>query len=516
MMSTDRFPTRALSSVLWGICVMLWAITIRQRIIQKKIRKYILISCFLFVSLFAFRMICYALPDELYRPAEIFKVGYYLSMVPVPMCLLLSALSIGREEQDKIPGAKSLYLASGILSLLIATNPLHHSLLRYEKESIKIQSHGWLYWIFVVWLVCLMIGSVVVMVRRCQLMHIKKHWWIPIVNSLFPMALLVIYLINGGSPFLFGVKLYLFQEAYCLLYIVFWESCIQIGFIPSNSDYPEIFRASSIKAFLTDQKGETVYRSGMDCRDLEAYKEKAQEGEVLLPGFLRLQSRKVTGGQLFWVDDVVNVKQISESLLEAVNLISEENTLIAEEQRLREMQTRVSIQNRLYDEIAFRVHRQLAGISALLQQSAADRETRVENLKEMAIQGVYVKRLSNLILIAEENERIKIEELVYALEESMEYMTLAGIGCRVNYYKDQETSAQTVISAYSFFQKLIEAFYPGFSFFYVTLEKKEFFEMRFMLDLSEQDVSGIEFEEPGITLSFEEDTVYIRWKEADR
>ena len=68
----------------------------------------------------------------------------------------------------------------------------------------------------------------------------------------YACALFAWYAAEGGSPTLNGVKLYLIQEVYALYFIGFWEGCILIGLIPTNTSYESLLDITSTGAVLLE------------------------------------------------------------------------------------------------------------------------------------------------------------------------------------------------------------------------------------------------------------------------
>ena len=50
-----------------------------------------------------------------------------------------------------------------------------------------------------------------------------------------------------------------------------------------------------------------------------------------------------------------------------------------------------------------------------------------EKIAEVSVINAYVKRKTNLLLLAAEKEELGTDELKFALEESANYLTLAGL-----------------------------------------------------------------------------------------
>ena len=102
-----------------------WGLSVRQRIVQKQVRRYLTSVSVLLILWFVFRSAKYFI---FWQPIPIRYLWYlfYLPMLFVPMLALLIAMSLGKPDTYRLPGSTAvLWLISGALLLLVLTNDLH-------------------------------------------------------------------------------------------------------------------------------------------------------------------------------------------------------------------------------------------------------------------------------------------------------------------------------------------------------------------------------------------------------
>ena len=95
-------------------------------------------------------------------------------------------------------------------------------------------THGWLYYLAMVWIVGLLLATGMVFFRKCRVSESRKYAWIPVCVFLGGFVLCVLSFAN----------IYTFHkmpECFCLTFAVFWESGLQVGLLSSNGYYRDFF-----------------------------------------------------------------------------------------------------------------------------------------------------------------------------------------------------------------------------------------------------------------------------------
>ncbi|MCR5730006.1 MAG: hypothetical protein K6G20_06610 [Ruminococcus sp.] len=335
---------------------------------------------------------------------------YYVPYIALPMLSLSAASWSGKSENYRIP--MIIKIGWGIAGLLMAgilTNDLHHAALifTFRADGSLQADYNWLYYVIFIWDFSITLSSYILLIIRCRLSQCRKNWYIPVIPSSVAFVLIILYYAVGGAPTVFGIKLYNIQEVYLLLFIGLWEECISIGLISSNTGYSRLFEQTYINAEIKSADGKTVYRSG-DYSDTE------DDADY------RIKEFSIKGGSVTWREDISAVNRINEDIEDATEQIEEENVLIEEENRIYAEKARYETRNRLYDRIAKHTHTQLVKIDDILHGNT---ETELR-MKLCMLFGTYVKRCSNLMLIAADNRTASSKELYLAVSESIEAMSM--------------------------------------------------------------------------------------------
>jgi len=264
-----------------------------------------------------------------------------------------------------------------------------------------------------------------------------------------------------------------FQEVFCFMVIAFWESCIQIGLVPCNSDYETIFDLSSIRAEIADEEHRPVLRS---AKPLNLTKEQmilAEKDAVMLDEDHRVQGHPIRGGAVYWVDNISGIRAIHAALRETGERLSEEGTLIRAESRISEQKARAEVENRLYDSMNEQVRPQLVRIGELLSDGNQTEESFKRNLRECMVLCAYIKRRSNLMLIADRSEEISSEELYLSIRESLEYLKLTGVMAIAEQSGSRMWRAKDLLLAYDFLEEILEEVLWHVNALVVTIRNEE-------------------------------------------
>lgn len=166
-------------------------------------------------------------------------------------------------------------------------------------------THGWLYYLTMVWIVGLLLATGMVVFRKCRVSESRKYAWIPVCVFLGGFVLCVLSFAN----------IYTFHkmlECFCLTFAAFWESGLQVGLLSSNGYYRDFFLESTVAAQIVDGEGRTVYRAKGAPRLTGEQLRAAARDAVMLDANARLRSAPVQDGRVYWVEDVSRINRMRE------------------------------------------------------------------------------------------------------------------------------------------------------------------------------------------------------------
>ncbi len=517
----DVFPWRMISGIYFLALGVLLVIYFAERIADRgRLKRWMMFCAWLIVTFMLLRMIRYeAFPMDFVWVRYTWYL-YYLPMLCIPLCTFLATLSIDGEEKNGFSKGKWLFgvITFGLL-LFVLTNDFHQCVFGFQEGYYNWYSdytHEFGFFIVIAWTYFLYGLSIVVMFKKCRLSKVKKNWWVTMIPFALgvTMQLLVAF---GKMPKINGLMVINFPEAVCFMIALFWECCIRIGLIPTNKGYGELMRVSSLALQITDKSGNAIYKS-LSANEIEdIYKNKTEP--ILLDENTELYCEQISGGYVYWQNDISELNEINKKLEEIHSLLAEETELIRLENELKEKQVSIEQRTKLYEAINARTITQSKKIADLAEIALKTEDTRLQNYNAgiICFLGAYIKRHANLKLLAENENRMSSAELGMAIAESLRY--LANVGIPTDYVGSGNGKLPTddVILLYEIFEKLVETALSNLKAVYVKLEHSAGIVLKITLEgvcaVLEEDTKEKLFQAGiPVTIKYEDEISYIRFR----
>ena len=522
--------------------ILIWAVSVRRRIVDGRIRTRILIACAFMLLLFILRMCKYSyFPDDIYVNEYVWY-AYTIPLTGIPVCFFMAAINVEPVRNPRLVAVaeKALVVLIVIVAVVVMTNDYHSFVYNITVRPEKEYTHEWCYWVILGIRVLLSIGVLYVLMKKCSLSAAKKKWYIPAISIAVSCILLTWYLIYGGAPKIMGYKLFQIQEAVCIPFIIAFESIIQIGLIPANSGYRRIFDHSGINACIYDDRDHPVIVAG-DSGESPAgttragIEEPHYTGKNLDPGLSatvsgdstepthdsdqRICRAPISGGYITWVEDLSPVNRLNREIAEVTEELADENELIRRENEVRAERISYEERNRLYNSIASAVRTRAVRAYDLLDEASgtdAVTEEDQENIIYASVLSAYIKRMGNLILLSDRSDTLSSAELGASIRESLDYLKLNGCRCFIYENCRCRLGASSVLLAYELFEDAVEDVWSRLHAVSVSLDQEEDFVMTITMDAAAEAISSTwkdkELQAAGCSLSvkFEDDTYFIR------
>ena len=466
-----------LTNLIYIGLAMAWGFSISRRTLHRDDRRWLLLGCAMAVLWLFLRAVKYRFFSDDTITRHLWYL-YYVPQILAPLFSLFAALQLGRREGDAL--SRKWYLLFIPAALLIGgvlTNDLHQLVFRAVPGAATLEAdytHGWMYYLAMTWIVGLLLATGIIVYRKCRVSESRRYAWIPLCVFLGGFALCALSFAN----------IYTFHkmpECFCLTFAAFWESCLQVGLLPTNGYYRYFFSESTVAAQIVNGRGEPVYRAKNAPNLTPDQLEAAACESILLNADTRLQSAPVQDGRVYWLEDISKINRIQGQLVEINARLSEENALIQAENELKRQRAQIEEQNRLMDAMLSLVQPQLLAINRLLSDKSA------QSLKHICILGAYVKRRVNLALICDKKMVVPVDELAHCIRESLIYLTQYGAVCALHQEGKGSVRSCDAQTVYDFFEDCLEAALPSLSALMVRLECGERFSIRLMLE----DAAGL-------------------------
>lgn len=434
--------------IIFSGLIIGWGVSVEYRIVQKNIRICLVISAALMLLWMALRAIKYNSPADINTYGRYLWYSYYIAMVFLPLMMFFAMLNIGKPENTNNRKYFLIILAA-VLVLLVMTNDFHQLAFVFEPDFHnwnKQYSYGPVYYVIAVWIFILVLSSIVLSINRCRISATRKKLWIPIVIILVAIIYTLWNNLNHGYS---GLRIYNVPEVFCFASIALWESLIQIGLVPSNTGYGDFFNASNLNTLIFDNEGNVKYRS-KNATNVSKDVVLQNGKSVVIDENIILKKHNIKGGKVVWTEDISAINRINRELSEVKEQISEYNVILKSEAELKKRRATVTEQNKLYDSITEFIRPQLCDLENILKNIENNRGDISVSYAGACVVNVYIKRISNLLIMAKSRKMLNAFELENSIRELAEYISVYGISCSFFSNVSGEISAEKTIALFKF------------------------------------------------------------------
>ena len=460
-----------LEFVIYTMLLFFWIQSVRIRLLPTRAKTYMLILATQMVAYLSLRVFKYRIAESVVAIRYAWYI-FYVPMILIPTLFLMVCIRIARGEKTSAVDERLLMIPAGFLSLIIATNDLHQIVFK-RKADVDLSSfygksgtytYGITFYLIYVWIILMILIGVILLIKVCGSGRNKKRILVVLADILLCYLLLKLHDIYYIRIDLQTTRLnirfippYESPEIHVFCMLAAFEYCIRERLIPHNEDYAGHFSKIPLPVMITDLGFKPAYRSvgGVDAD--EDMLEKALAEPMYPRPDQKFSGRRIHGGYAFWLEDESEVRSANERLQEANELLESENTLIEYENRQKEENAYLRSRHHIYHEIAEKMYPYQKRIEELLNSAVPGSEGFRECIAEVSVLNAYVKRKTNLLLLASENDTVELRELQLAVSESARYLTYAGLRSSVDesgFAADRRLPADTVIALYDTFERI--------------------------------------------------------------
>lgn len=443
--------------------IISWIRSVTQRLLPTKSRTYIIASGILTLSYLMFRIFKYRVAHDAAadRYADYL---YWLPMLYIPCLFLMSAIRIGRGENENKRGTElKLLFPTTLLFILVMTNDLH-DLVYIPNVGLSsfgmvsgTYSYGIGFYLLYIWMAFMFFAAVVLLLNITRKQPGRVMWWIIAVLLLWLiLELLLVFLLHP-----LGMQcMYQSPEIKCFSMLALMEICIRSRLIAHNENYIGFFKQLKLSMLITDEDLKPVFQSAVAINAGEKDFENATRGPKYLNRDLKLNCGKIKAGYVFWTEDEGELHELEARLKKANDTLSEENDLIRVENELKEKKAHLDAEARVYKRINETIYKSQKRIEKLLDDTKPGDEGFCAALGEVCVLNAYSKRKSNLLLIEEEKLPKKNRELFLALQETARFLECFGVEAAAIGEEYTDFSISYVNSLYDTFQTLVMEWLP--------------------------------------------------------
>ncbi len=441
-----------------------WVISVQNRILNPKIRRYLVAVGILMILWLTARTVKWRFLPVVDPIGRYLWYAYYIPMIFIPLIGVCITDCIGKTSDYKTPlWLKLLFVPATLLVAFVFTNDFHNLVFVFPNGIELFDSdygYGFGFYIVCAWFIILGFYFVISLFTKSRVPGSKTFQVMPLIIMGGSVVFWIFYALGLFRTDLTAVD--------CIMITLLLESAIESGLIRSNAGYTELFEISTVEAQVVDKNFQTKYISSYADELSEDIIKSAVSKPVKLSKTV-LHAKPVSGGYVLWHDDIRQIKKLTESLAETRERLSENNVLLKAEIEIREQKARLDEKNRLYDRIALDVSSQLIKAEELLAEAERNPESAQKTLSQICVISAYIKRRSNLLLLGEESNTTSSSELDLCLRESLDNLELAGVLCITNSSCSDYIRAENAVAVYDLFEKITENFIGYLNSLFVSL-----------------------------------------------
>ena len=460
-----------------GIYIFLlcaWCHSVRVRIVQTQVQRYLLAISMLMVLWLLLRSIKFSIANT---DAERWLwYFYYVPILFIPMLSVFVSQSLGKPEDFHLPRwTKLLYVPTVLLLLLVLTNDVHQRVFSFPSGILSDAAYRYErgYFFVLGWELFCAALSLFMIVTKCRIPHTKRVRLLPLVPFALSLAYVYAYVEKIHWVWVLAGDM---TVAQCLMFTGIFESCIQCGLIQSNRGYDELLEATTLPVQITDETFRTKHASATMRPPLpQSELRQITQDTVQLDDDTLLKRHKLRRGWAFWKEDVSELDQLRQELELTCDELRDVGDVLAAENAQHARLLKLTEENRLYDMMEAQTARQIAMLQERLTElKKTDDPARAERLLgQIIVIGTYIKRRNNLIFVGVQRGSISVQELRLCLNESAENLCLYGAECSALIKGDGQLSIEQATVAYSLFEAVVEAELESLRSLLVSIEVGE-------------------------------------------
>ena len=466
LLQFHKVATGLLRSGIYIGLLAAWGVSVRLRIVQTQVRRYLTAISLFMVFWMAERTAKYFFVTD-WNVGRHLWYGYYFPMLFIPLLAVFVSFSLGKPENFRLPRWTTiLYLPTTLSFFLVLTNDLHQWVFTFTSvaslREANADGYEWGYYLAVGWMMLCTVTALVTMSLKCRIPRSKKVLWLPLLPVFFSLVYGVLYVTQ--VPWLRTVlgDMTAFQ---CVMYTAVFECCIQCGLIQSNMDYDALFAATTIRAQIADPALQVTASSASAQVLSKATMQQAVEKPFRLDENTLLKSHSIRDGYVFWQEDISELSAVLAQLQETQAELRDTGDILKAETEQAAHWLKLTEENRLYDLMEQQTAPQIARLRQLLQQlQETDSLAEAKGiLGQIVVIGTYVKRRNNLIFITSQKQTVEAGELRLCLNESLTSLELYGVQCAVTLQMEGALPVSTATGIYDLFEAVVEVSLPTLS-----------------------------------------------------
>ena len=442
--------------------ILFWMQTVRDRLLPTRLRSNFLVSGVLMILYLLIRVFRYRVLVNAFIPNRYSSYLYFIPLLMIPTLFVMTAIDIA--FGDKRAGKRienAVFISAVILSGLAMTNDIHFLVYRPKVALSEFSMAGGSYFqgpgFFIIW------GWIIVNLLAAFIMLFKvmrkkdKRIVIQLVIIVAGWVVVSVFFSYVIERFNLA-RMYNPPEINVFSLLLIAECCIRNRLIPYNENYAGFLSKMKTPLLITDKERCVVHASASPINASRETLLSMGTNPVYLDKDTRLSRMKIRAGYVYWTDNERELHEEQSRLAKANEILSEENDLIAVENKLKEQKARLDAQNQVYVKISSAIMPKQKRVEELLGATCPGAGDFAEKLGIACVYNAYTKRKTNLLLLSEETLPKSNRELFLALSETARFLKCCGIDAAATGEEYSEIPLAGIQELYDTFETVIETY----------------------------------------------------------
>lgn len=445
-----------------------WGISIRTRVTQKSMRRFLLMED---AVIFAGLSLRFIQDTFLHKSILLMRVsGLYVAATLLPIVLfgLYAALGIGQADTYRISPTWYFLLAPVLVMLfLTVTDESHHFVCYIIPEEVQpnLYFHPYIGTYLMYGLgISFMIARVYLIYQRNNILNGRPVFrlLIPFAETIILILFTIPYFLNylQVNPSIAPMEVIEFYAKVYYTEVLTWEFYIYMGLVPVNTDYREIFEHSTVAMQIIGKDDTRILSENASDIPADVLVKLKKETFMISDPGRELHLHTLPYGYFIWSKDISHLQETIDALKQSAEMLAQEGGLLREELKTKNEEAKLLAQNQIYDKLTGDVRNQLKLMKEIIKKQELTPDKRTL-LRQLFILGTYIKRRCNLRLMQRDTGIIREEDLLISIQDMISAMKLMDIQAELNWNLKTVFSADFSIYIFDQLEYLLE--YERFS-----------------------------------------------------
>lgn len=447
-----------LEFVIYTVLIIFWIQSVYTRLLPSKARSYMVLLALFMIFYLILRTYKYRIAGE-DAGLRISWYAYYIPMTFIPALFLMVCICIQRGSTRQKVDERLFLIPAAILSGVFITNDLHHIVFVPQPGLDNFigksgtYTYGITFYIAYAWIIIAILAGIILLIKTFGLRQKRRLMYLLGILAIW----LILTQLHTLKKFIGITPPYESPEIYIFTTLAIFEFAIRQRLIPYNENYAGFFECLPMTVMITDEKYNPVFQSKVSLKFEPDVLAEALVSPIYPIPDGRLSGRKIRGGYTFWIEDESDIRHANEELSEANELLEGENTLIEYENKQKEENAYLRLHHHIYHEIAQEMYPYQKRIESLLNNAKPGSKEFKDIIAEVSVLNAFVKRKTNMLLMASEHDTIPVNELLLAVSESGRYLEYVGLKTSVDERGfNADYPSNTIIAIFDTYELIIE------------------------------------------------------------